>query len=241
MAGTRRVIIRLCAAPVDSRSSPSRSRYPARSSLARAAASGVNSSRTRPIASSWSPPGAVMPSVRRRGAGTDAARLPGVTGQLREPLDVTLALDPRRVVRRQTVDQATDPVADLEREVRGGGPRERADVLHGDPMVGSHAIGSLIVARRSWRSWFLRRGRLRRPWRADGFRADAGTYLRHLREVVHLGLEPRRDRILISDQPDVVVDGPGGIVEIAGLDVEQIPSQRGGDVVRGVGEEQGSP
>src|SRR6266540_3284868 len=148
MAGTRRVIIRLCAAPVDSRSSPSRSRYPARSSLARAAASGVNSSRTRPIASSWSPPGAVMPSVRRRGAGTDAARLPGVTGQLREPLDVTLALDPRRVVRRQTVDQATDPVADLEREVRGGGPRERADVLHGDPMVGSHAIGALGFAHR---------------------------------------------------------------------------------------------
>src|SRR5215218_3837497 len=148
MAGTRRVVIRRCAAPVDSRSPPSRSRYappPAGSSTARAAASGVSSARVRLMGSPCSG-SAAMESVRGRGPGADPAWLTGVQSQLVEPLDVALAFYADGIVGRQSLDQAADPVPDLKREVWGRGPGEGADVLDCDPMARSHAIGSLDFA-----------------------------------------------------------------------------------------------
>ena len=62
-----------------------------------------------------------MPSV--------AARVAAVLGELFELGDLALAFEPRRVVGRQRLDQAADAVADLQREVGGGGAGEGADVL----------------------------------------------------------------------------------------------------------------
>src|ERR1051325_11138376 len=61
-----------------------------------------------------------------------AARVAAVVGEGLEPRDRLLPLDPRRVVGGQRLDQAADAIADLEREVGGGGPGEGADVLRRD-------------------------------------------------------------------------------------------------------------
>ena len=58
-----------------------------------------------------------------------AARVAAVLGQVLEPGDLALAFEPGGVAGGQRLDQAADPVADLQREVRGGGAGEGADVL----------------------------------------------------------------------------------------------------------------
>ena len=50
-------------------------------------------------------------------------------GELLELGDLALAFEPGRVVGGQRLDQAADAVADLQREVGGGGAGEGADVL----------------------------------------------------------------------------------------------------------------
>src|SRR5215218_3479671 len=65
------------------------------------------------------------------------ARLAAVLGKLFEAGNLALAFDPGGVLCRQRRDQAADAVADLQREVRGGGAGERADVLGRD-------LGSLL-------------------------------------------------------------------------------------------------
>src|SRR6188472_1910582 len=111
MAGTSRVVIRSCVAPVDSRSPPRRSRYPAAIALgssARGATSGVSSSRARRIASAavwWAVVTSPLPaSVGGRRPRADTARLAGVLGEVVQARDVPLALDPDRVVRWHSVD-----------------------------------------------------------------------------------------------------------------------------------------
>jgi hypothetical protein len=47
------------------------------------------------------------------------ARLAAVLGELFEAGDLALSFQARRVVGGQRLDQAADPVADLQREVRG--------------------------------------------------------------------------------------------------------------------------
>ena len=56
---------------------------------------------------------------------------------------------PRRVVGRQRLDQAADPVADLQREVGGGGAGEGADVLGGDLVAPAEQLGVLGLAHSS--------------------------------------------------------------------------------------------
>ena len=58
-----------------------------------------------------------------------AARVAAVLGEVLERGDLALAFDPGRVAGRQRLDQAPDPVADLEGEVGGGGAGQGADVL----------------------------------------------------------------------------------------------------------------
>src|SRR5215207_11279905 len=63
-----------------------------------------------------------------------AARVAAVLGELLEAGDLTLAFAPGGVLGRQRLDQAADAVADLQREVGGGGAGEGADVLRRDPL-----------------------------------------------------------------------------------------------------------
>ncbi len=71
---------------------------------------------------------------------------PLCSASLLEHLDLALALDARRVIGRQWLDQAPDPVTGLEREVGGRGPGERADVLDRRLMAGGEAGGVLVFA-----------------------------------------------------------------------------------------------
>ena len=48
-----------------------------------------------------------------------------------EPSDLALALHAGRVVRRQVTHEVVDAVAQLQREVGGGGAHQLAHVLHG--------------------------------------------------------------------------------------------------------------
>ena len=57
------------------------------------------------------------------------AGLAAVSGELFQAGDLALAFDPRRVAGGQRLDQAADPVADLQREVGGDRAGEGADVL----------------------------------------------------------------------------------------------------------------
>jgi hypothetical protein len=49
-----------------------------------------------------------------------------------EPDNLTLSLEPRGVTGGQVADQPADSLAQLEREVRGGGAHQLADVVEGD-------------------------------------------------------------------------------------------------------------
>src|SRR5204862_8335029 len=69
---------------------------------------------------------------------------------------------------------------------------------------------------RSWLAW-LGGHVLRRPRGRPHARAGTGPYLRDLGELVDLCLESRRDRVLVPDQPEEVVDGAGGGRQVAGL------------------------
>ena len=61
------------------------------------------------------------------------------TSVLVQALDLALTEDAGRIVGRQTADQPVDPVAQLEREVGGGGAHQLADVFHGHAVVGALA------------------------------------------------------------------------------------------------------
>src|SRR5436190_756252 len=75
-------------------------------------------------------------------------RLAGMPRQLLEAGDLTLALAPRRVVRRQPLDEAPNAIADLQREVRSGRPGEGPDVLGGGAAAKA-AVRSLARAHAS--------------------------------------------------------------------------------------------
>ena len=60
-----------------------------------------------------------------------------------EPRDLALALEPGGVVGRQRRDQLADPVAELEREVRGRGAHELAHVVDRHAVLGAQALGLL--------------------------------------------------------------------------------------------------
>ena len=145
------------------------------------------------------------------------ARLAAVLGELLELGDPALAFDPRRVVGGQRLDQAADPVADLEREVGGGGAGEGADVLGGHLAGAAEQLGVLGLAHR------------------------LAPDLRQLGELVDLRLLSHLDRLLVSDHPDVVVEGAGRVVRVARLDVEQVPAQRRRKRTGVVGEQQRPP
>src|SRR4051794_17826788 len=59
-----------------------------------------------------------------------------------------------------------------------------------------------------------------------GAGAGAGPYLGHLGQSVDLRLERDRKGGLVAHQPDVVVDGAGGIRRVSGLEVEQVAPKR---------------
>src|SRR3954469_16132849 len=128
-------VIRSWAAPVDSRSSPSRSRYraAAASSSAWRRACAESSSRARVRAPSSS-------------AGSVATRLATVAGEFLQLGDLPLPLDPRRVFGGQRADQPPDPIADLEGEVGGGGAGQRPHVLDRHLVLGREQLGSLRLA-----------------------------------------------------------------------------------------------
>jgi hypothetical protein len=68
-----------------------------------------------------------------------------VRRQLREPRDLSLAFNARRVVGGQRLHEAGDAVADLKREVRRRRPGERSDVLDGD-LAARQPVLSLALA-----------------------------------------------------------------------------------------------
>ena len=54
------------------------------------------------------------------------------------------------MVRRQARDQPRDAVADLQREVGGGGAHQLTHVLDGDLVLRPEALGKLCLAHRLW-------------------------------------------------------------------------------------------
>src|SRR5215218_2439443 len=75
-----------------------------------------------------------------------AAGLATVLGQLFELGNPALAFQPGRVRGRQGLDQAADAVADLQREVGGGGAGEGADVLGRHRLPLTKQLGVLGLA-----------------------------------------------------------------------------------------------
>jgi hypothetical protein len=67
-----------------------------------------------------------------------------VLRELLEPGDLALALAPHRIVFGEALDQPTNPIANLEREVRSGGTGEGPDVL--DRHRPAEAVGPLGLA-----------------------------------------------------------------------------------------------
>src|SRR5947209_7471230 len=79
------------------------------------------------------------------GLGRMAANLAGE----RDPVqarDLPLALGSGRMIGRQAADQGPDPLAQLEREVRGRGAHQLAHVLDGDLVVGLESVWMLGLA-----------------------------------------------------------------------------------------------
>src|SRR5258707_1156832 len=100
--------------------------------------------------------GAGTPSTAKRPAQStsmlDPQRPAGITavlGEVFEAGDRALAFESGGVLGRQRLDQAADTVADLEREVRGGGAGQGADVLRRDLMRLGQQLGALGLAHRS--------------------------------------------------------------------------------------------
>src|ERR1700709_446521 len=75
-----------------------------------------------------------------------AAGVAAVLGQLFQLGDLALAFQSGRVLGRQRLDQAADAVADLQREVGGGGAGEGADVLRRDRLGPGQQLGGLGLA-----------------------------------------------------------------------------------------------
>ena len=67
--------------------------------------------------------------------------------ELLEPSDLPLALEAGRMVGRQAVDQVSDPVANLQREVRGRRTHELPHVLNG--RLALHAVATFEFAQDS--------------------------------------------------------------------------------------------
>src|SRR4051794_24787790 len=82
---------------------------------------------------------------RQRLLGALAAHLAAVTQPL-EPGDLALALQSRGMVGGQPLDQPCYAVAQLQREVVGGGAHELAHVLDRDLPIGAEAVGVLGFA-----------------------------------------------------------------------------------------------
>jgi hypothetical protein len=74
------------------------------------------------------------------------ARGLALAGHALEARDRALAFDPRGTVVGQSLDQASDAIADLKREVGGGGPLQLPDVLDRDPVAGCKAVRLLGAA-----------------------------------------------------------------------------------------------
>src|SRR5215217_574774 len=111
-----------CATPADSgRASPSASRNPSTTGASRAS----GRSRTRRRSN-----GSLNRGHRPQPRLGSLAALLAAAGDLVEPGDLALALDPDRVALRQPLDPVPDAVAQLKREVRGGGAHQLAQVLH---------------------------------------------------------------------------------------------------------------
>ena len=135
-----------------------------------------------------------------------AAGLAAVLGELLELGDLALAFEPGRVPGRKRLDQAFDPVADLQREVGRGRAGESANVLGGQ-------LGRAVPAARGSPS-----------------RSSFASDLRKLGEAVDFGLLAHFDRLLVSDHPDVVVEGARRVFRVARLDVEQVVRSAAGSV-----------
>ena len=145
-----------------------------------------------------------------------AARVAAVLGEILEPGDLPFAFEPGRVAGGKGLDQAADPVADLQREVGGGGPAQGADVLGSDLVPGRAARGSRT-------------------------RSCSPPDLRQFRQVVDFGLLLHADCPWSPIDPDVVVEGPGRVGGVTGLDVEEVSAQFGGQRIGAVGEQQRPP
>ena len=115
--------------------------------------------------------------------------------------DLALAFDAGRVAGRQRRDQALNPVADLKGEVRGDGAGKGADVLRGHLGGAAQQLRVLGLAHHL------------PPIFASSARASISACC------------PTSMRLLVSDHPDVVVEGARRVVRIARLDVEQVSAQ----------------
>src|SRR3954447_6743654 len=73
------------------------------------------------------------------------ARVARVLREVLEPRDLPFALDARGIVGVEAVDQPANAVANLEGEVRGRGPGQRADVV-GRGASADESVGSLGFA-----------------------------------------------------------------------------------------------
>src|SRR3954447_14130912 len=161
MRRTTPVSIRSWARPVDpGGSGPSRSRYPPGASSLAFLASGSSSGRAPSRLAGSSVAGAAVFLGIRREAGKalfmllDGAPALRAPGQPVEPGDLPVALHTGWMLGRQAADQVLDPVAELQREVRGGGAHELAHVLHGG--LALEAVGLLVLAHGRKRTAVLR-------------------------------------------------------------------------------------
>ena len=181
----------------------------------------------------WSGMSPARVSGRRRSR-PDAARVARVAGELLEARDLPLALHPHRVAGGQPVDQALDPVADLEREVGRRRTGEGANVLDRDPMpprpagpgrsaslIGS---GSCVSVMASMFGPTARAPAAGRGAPALGPVPDL-TCATSARSST-CAWKPTEIGVLVADQPDVVVDRAGRVAHVARLDVEQVAPQR---------------
>ena len=89
------------------------------------------------------------------------ARLAAVIGELLEHRDLALALDPDGMSLGQRLDQALDPLADLQREVGCRGPGELADVVDRRLAAGREAAG-FSYSLKAFSGWSVSSARLRR-------------------------------------------------------------------------------
>src|ERR1700744_3399556 len=74
------------------------------------------------------------------------ARLATGVGDLLEAGDLSFACEPHRVAGREGLDQAFDPIADLQREVGGGRTGQGTDVLDRDALGPAEQLWVLRLA-----------------------------------------------------------------------------------------------